>query len=110
MATFQIKLSTDNQYYYVLRATGNNEIILTGERHTTKMACTQSIASVKSNAPFDARYQRLTAGNGQYYFNLKAGNGEKIGMSEMYNSITDRDRGVELVKAQAPTAGVVDLT
>lgn len=89
---------------------GNNEIILTGERHTTKKACQDSIDSVKRNAPYDARYQRMTVNHGQYYFNLKAENGEKIGASEMYISVADRDRGIELVKAQAPTANVVDLT
>jgi uncharacterized protein YegP (UPF0339 family) len=48
--------------------------------------------------------------NGQYFFVLKAGNGERIAQSETYNSKAAALNGIESVKANAPTAPVEDQT
>jgi uncharacterized protein YegP (UPF0339 family) len=48
--------------------------------------------------------------NGQYYFVLKAGNGEPIAQSEMYSSKSAAMNGIESVKANAPSAPVDDQT
>jgi len=110
MALFQIQKAKNDEFYFILRATGNNETILKSEMYRTKSGCSNGITSVKNNVPLDNRYDRLTAKNGQYYFNLKAANGEVIGTSELYNTTASRDHGIDLVKAQAPTAGTEDLT
>ena len=47
---FIIKKSSDNQFYFNLKA-GNGEIIATSERYTTKSSCKNGIESVKENAP-----------------------------------------------------------
>jgi hypothetical protein len=106
---FEIKKSTNNQFYFNLKA-GNGEIILTSEMYITKQGCKNGIESVKENAPDDEKYDRKTASSDQYYFNLKAGNGETIGKSEMYESKQGRDNGIESVKTNAPIASIVDLT
>lgn len=109
MAKFQIFKSTvNNQYYYRLRATGNNEIILRGEGYTTNASCRAGIESVKANAPYDSRYERLHNATRQYHFNLKASNGQIVGTSESYTTSSNRDAGIELVKAQAPSASIED--
>lgn len=111
MAKFHIfKSSANSQYYYRLRATGNNEIILRGEGYTTLASCKAGIESVKANAPYDSRYDKLHTTVRQYHFNLKASNGEIVGTSESYTTSTNRDLGIGLVKAQAPTAPVEDNT
>ncbi len=110
MAEFEIKQSTDKQYYFHLQATGNNKIILSSERYTTKSACREGIESVRNNAPYDYRYEKKESSNGEYYFNLKASNGQVIGTSETYSTAASRNNGIELVKAQAPRAAVTDLT
>jgi len=109
MGKFTIKRSTNNQFYFVLKA-NNGEIILTSETYTTNQSCRVGIASVKTNAPYDSRYDRRIASNGQYFFNLKATNGEIIGSSEMYTSIAGRDNGIESVKTNAPYASIEDLS
>jgi uncharacterized protein YegP (UPF0339 family) len=111
-AKFEISKSKANQnYYFRLRVSNNGEIILASEGYTTKDNCRNGIASVKVNSPSDSNYDRLTANNGQYYFNLKSsGNYQIIGTSEMYASKQGRDIGIESVKRNAPTADVVDLT
>ena len=48
--------------------------------------------------------------NGQYYFNLYAGNGEIIATSESYIFKQSCKGGIESVKTNAPIADVEDLT
>lgn len=109
MGKFIITKRVNGQYQFNLKA-DNHETILTSESYTTKLSCKKGIDSVKANAPYDNRYDRRIATNGQYYFNLKASNGEIIGTSEMYSSSFGRDNGIESVKRNAPTAEVVDQT
>lgn len=110
MATFQIIKNAGGQFFFHLRAAGNNEIILQSEGYSAKAGCISGIESVKANAANDSGYTRQESKNGQYYFTLKAANGEVIGLSEMYSSSTNRDHAIELVKGQASSASVQDLT
>jgi uncharacterized protein YegP (UPF0339 family) len=57
-----------------------------------------------------AKFEIKKSANGKFHFNLKAGNGEIIAASEMYNSKDAAKNGIESVKKNAPTAEVVDLT
>ena len=56
---FHLKRS-GTQYMFNLKSSGNGEVVLTSERYTTKQNAEAGIASVKANAPYDARYQKLT--------------------------------------------------
>lgn len=109
MAKFEIFSGTNGQYYFRLKA-GNGEKILGSEGYTTKTACQNGVASVKTNSPADARYERKTSAHGKHYFVLKATNGQVIGNSEMYESASGRDNGIEAIKQNAPGASVEDLT
>ena len=107
---FEIFNGSNNQFYFRLKAS-NSEKILASEGYTTKENCRKGISSVKANAPSDSNYERLTARNGQFYFNLKsAQNGQVIGTSETFVSKQGRDNGIESVKRNAPIASVADLT
>ena len=106
---FEIDTYGKDQFLFRLKAP-NSEIILKSEGYTTKQNCKNGIDSVKTNAPMDVRYEKKTATNGQYYFNLKAGNGEVIGTSETYVTTQGRDNGIQSVKDNAPGATVEDLT
>ena len=88
----------------------NNEIVLSSEGYISKEGCKNGIQSVKTNSPYDSRYERKSSSNGKYYFILKATNGEIIGTSQMYIYATDRDHGIDVVKSQASNADVIDLT
>jgi uncharacterized protein YegP (UPF0339 family) len=107
MGKFVIKTGTNGQYYFSLKA-GNSEKILSSEGYITKASCNTGIDSVKANAKDDSKYTKLTATNGKYYFNLKATNGQIIGTSEMYESSSGRDNGIESVKTNAPGASVIE--
>jgi hypothetical protein len=85
-------------------------VILTSERYTTKGSAKNGIDSVKTNAPLDDQYERLTSKSDQPYFTLKAANNEVIGRSEMYSSTGAMENGIASVQKNAPVAPVKDLT
>lgn len=89
---------------------GNGEIILTSESYKAKASAKNGIESCKVNSPIDERYERKTASNGQPYFVLKAANGEPLGHSETYSSTSAMETGIASVKANGPTAEIVDDT
>jgi uncharacterized protein YegP (UPF0339 family) len=57
-----------------------------------------------------AKFELKKNAKGQFHFNLKAGNGEIIATSEMYESKASAKNGIESVKKNAADAEVVDLT
>ncbi|HOY41099.1 MAG TPA: YegP family protein [Chitinophagales bacterium] len=109
MGKFVIKTQKDGQFVFRLLA-GNGQEILRSEAYTTKPACLNGINSVKENATNDARYDKKESTNGKPYFNLKAGNGQVIGTSELYESEAGRDNGIASVKSNAPDAETEDTT
>ncbi len=103
MGKFVISTRKNGEFQFNLKA-GNGQTILASEGYATKAACENGIESVKKNASDDSKYDRKTAANGKNYFNLKAGNGQIIGTSEMYESAAGMENGVESVKKNAPDA------
>lgn len=108
-AKYVLQKSTNGQFYFSLKA-GNGEVILTSEQYTTKASAQGGIESAKSNGADDARFERKTSVSDQPYFVLKATNGQALGRSQMYASAASMEKGIESVKANAPSAAVVDLT
>ncbi|EWG74063.1 MULTISPECIES: YegP family protein [unclassified Enterobacter] len=106
---FELSKSSDGQYRFVLKA-GNGEIILTSELYTSKSAAENGIASVRTNSPLDERYEKKTASNGKFHFNLKAGNHQVIGSSQLYATEQSRDKGIASVKTNGSTQTVKDNT
>ncbi len=51
-----------------------------------------------------------TTKNGGYKFDLKAGNGETIATSEIYNALASCKNGIESVRKNSAKAGVEDQT
>jgi uncharacterized protein YegP (UPF0339 family) len=109
MGKFEITTRKNGEFQFNLKA-GNGQVILTSEGYSSKSGCTNGIESVKKNSQDDSKYDRKTSSNGKPYFNLKATNGQIIGNSEMYESETSRDNGIESVKKNAPDAETSDLS
>lgn len=107
MGKFVIAKRSNGEYQFNLKA-GNGQVILTSEGYSNKSGCENGIESVRTNAPNDARYERKESKNGKPYFVLKAGNGQIIGTSEMYESAAGMENGIESVKSNAPEATVED--
>ncbi|HDG1687152.1 YegP family protein [Kluyvera cryocrescens] len=106
---FELSKSSNDQFRFVLKA-GNGEIILTSELYTTRASAENGIASVRTNSPLDERYEKKTATNGKFHFNLKAGNHQVIGTSQLYASEASRDKGIASVKTNGVSETVKDNT
>lgn len=107
MGKFVIKKRTNGEFQFNLHA-NNGQVILTSEGYATKAGCQNGIDSVRTNSQDDSKFDKKTSTNGKYYFNLKATNGQIIGTSEMYESSSGRDNGIESVQTNAPDASVDD--
>jgi hypothetical protein len=106
---FEITQSKNGKFLFNLKA-GNGQIILTSQMYETLASAKQGIESCMKNGAADERFERAESTSGQPYFNLKAGNGQVIGRSEMYASVAARDNGIASVKTNAPGADIKDLT
>jgi uncharacterized protein len=109
MSKFTIFRGSNLNYYFNFKAS-NGEIILQSEGYSTWTSCRDGISSVKANAQYDFRYQRLVSVNGMYYFTLRAANNQVIGVSQMYASSQGMENGIRVVKTEAPSAPIEDLT
>lgn len=104
---YELTKTDKGQFTFVLKA-GNGEVILRSEQYEAKASATNGIASVQKNSPDDARYARETAKDGRTYFNLKAGNHQIVGTSQMYKDEKGRDNGIASVKTNGPSTTVKD--
>ncbi len=64
------------------------------------------IESVKKNCGNDNSFERKTAKNGKFHFNVKSTNGQIIGSSQMYAAESGMNNGIESVRKNAPGAEV----
>jgi len=106
---FELKKTAAGKFHFVLKA-ANGEVILSSQSYRARPSAEEGIASVRTNAPDDARFERKTSKKGEPYFVLKAANGEIIGQSEMYTAEASRENGIASVKQNAPDAKLKDIT
>ena len=107
---FEIYQSEGNSEYYFRLKAGNGENVLASQGYNQKNGAQNGVESVMSNSSEGEHFEKATAANGKYYFNLKATNGQVIGKSQMYESESGRDNGIEAVGRAADGATIVDLT
>ncbi|MCK8524379.1 YegP family protein [Aquimarina sp. D1M17] len=105
---FELKNKEGSSYHFTLKAK-NGQVILSSEVYNSKAAAENGISSVKKNASEDGRYERKTAKDGRFFFNLKAGNGQVIGSSQMYSSESGMENGINSVKENAPAADTKEV-
>ncbi|TAG00982.1 MAG: DUF1508 domain-containing protein [Betaproteobacteria bacterium] len=106
---YELSKASDGQFRFVLKA-GNSETILTSELYQAKGSAENGIASVQNNCGNADRYDEKTASNGKLYFNLKAGNHQVIGTSQMYADASGRATGIASVKTNGGSKTIKDMT
>jgi uncharacterized protein YegP (UPF0339 family) len=109
MGKFVISKRKNGEFQFNLLA-GNGQVILASEGYASKPSCVNGVKSVMKNATVEKRFDAKVAKNGKFHFNLKASNGQIIGVSEMYESQTSCTNGIESVKKNAPGATIEDKT
>merc|ERR1712150_372397 len=111
LGKFELFKSEKNEEFHFRLKAGNGEVILASEGYKQKASAENAIESVRENAANPERFEKRDIKNGVPYFVLKAGNGEIIGVSEMYEGgAAGRDNGISSVERNAPDAKFVDLT
>lgn len=104
-AKFELKIASHNQYYFVLKAP-NGETILTSEFYKNKQGALNGIESVRKNSTVKSNYENRISSNGQRYFVLKANNNKIIGISELYNSFQNMEKGIKSIIKFAKNAKI----
>ena len=107
MGKFVVSKRTNGEFQFNLKA-DNGQVILVSEGYTTKAACENGIDAVRKNSVEGGHFERKLSRNEKQYFNLKAGNGQVIGTSEMYESDASMEKGIASVMKNAPDAEVVE--
>jgi hypothetical protein len=105
MGKFITSTRSNGEYQFNLIAK-NGLVILTSEGYRDEAGRDNGIESVRKNATDSTRFELLTASNGKFYFNLKAKNGQVIGVSQMYESEEMRAIGIASVQENAPDAAI----
>jgi uncharacterized protein len=109
MGKFVITTRTNGEFQFNLKA-DNGQTILSSEGYSAKAGCLNGVESVKKNSQDSSNFERKESTNGKFYFNLKAGNGQIIGTSQMYESEDGMVNGLASVLKNAHNAEVVDET
>jgi len=100
---FELFKGEDGEHYFQLIA-ANGEQLLRSEGYVGLSGAKNGIESVKNNAADIENFKILEAVNGEYYFNLVAGNHQIIATSETYVTRAGAEQGAETVKRVAPEA------
>ncbi|MBX3260936.1 MAG: DUF1508 domain-containing protein [Labilithrix sp.] len=103
-ARFETFQGIDGRHYFHLIA-GNGENVLRSQGYTALASAQKGVASVLANGNDKRNFDVREAKNGQYYFNLKAANGQIIGTSELYVSKGNAERGARTVRALVRLVG-----
>ncbi len=93
---FETFVGKDGQHYFHLLA-GNGEKVLASQGYASAAGAQGGIDSVKVNGLNAMRFLQREASDGSHYFVLSAANGAIIGMSEMYVTTANAERGATTV-------------
>lgn len=105
---YELSTAKNGKHAFVLKA-ANAQVILSSEQYESKASAQNGIASVQKNSATEARYEKKTAKDGRFYFNLKATNGQVIGTSQMYTSESACAGGIASVQTNGPTTDVREV-
>jgi hypothetical protein len=93
---FEIFTGRDGRFYFHLLA-GNGQKVLHSQGYASQGGARDGVTSVRVNAADLGRYRLLQAVDGQWYFNVVAGNGRVVGTSELYTTKSNAERAVATV-------------
>lgn len=106
---FEIYKDKAGEFRFRLKAS-NGVKLLASEGYSSKSGATNGIESVKKNSADKKRFEVKESKSGKPYFVLKSGNNQIIGQSDMYESASACQAGIDSVANNAPGAAVDDQT
>ncbi len=109
MSVFTIIRSFTGEFQFLLKAP-NGQVIFTSVGYAEKDACLENIEYARQTSQSDENFNRLTYGNGNYYFQLTSARSEIIGTSEIFYNKDAMETSIISLRYLAFTASVIDLT
>jgi uncharacterized protein len=107
-ARYEISKTKSGKFHFVLKA-GNSQVVLSSQQYADKSGAEGGVASCKKNGASESNFEKKTSKAGEPYFVLVAGNGQIIGQSEMYKSMSSCNNGIASVMKNCGSP-VKDLT
>ena len=104
---FELKKSGE-KFHFVLKA-ANGQVVLSSQMYASKASAKNGIESVKKNCGDDKCFERKTAKNGKFHFNILSTNGQIVGSSQMYASQSGMNNGIASVTKNAPGAETTEV-
>ena len=96
MENFQIFQDSVGNYHFRLLAS-NRQVILKSQAYTRKASAINGIKSVIQSVTDEKNFEKKFLEDGNYYFILKAQNGETVGKSNIYASRAGMEMGIKSV-------------
>ena len=91
---FEILFSKDLEYHFVLKSR-TGEVLLTSESFKNRSSALKTIESVRRSSIIEKNLEIRTCIDSKKYFVLKSGNRKVIGISEMYDNISDVEKAIK---------------
>jgi len=101
---FEYFVGADSKTYFHLLA-ANGQKVLHSSGYSSTSAAKTGIKSVKTNLPEAARVSVLESANAEWYFLVKAANGETLAWSELYSTKSNAERALKAARDTAKNAG-----
>jgi uncharacterized protein YegP (UPF0339 family) len=96
-AEFETFQGSDEHFYFNLVA-ANGEPILRSQAYASEDTAQSGVRAVLDNGTDARNYDVKKAESGQWFFNVKASNGEVIGTSQFYATKSNAERGGRTVR------------
>lgn len=109
MSKFQVFQGCNRKFYFRMKS-AEQETLFVSNGFRTKAGAMRGIASLMHHARYQTSYYRRLNSNYKYYFVLKSRDGLVLGTSQLYDTRSEREKGMESVKQASQTCRVDDLT
>lgn len=100
---FETFKGDDGLYYFQLVAS-NGEELLRSDAYQSLSSAKKGITTTKKAAQLQASFELHQADTGEWYFNVKASNGQLLAMGETYATKSNANQGIATVIKTAATA------
>ncbi len=102
-ARFQVFEDKGSEYRFNLYA-ANGQVVLSSEGYTTEEAALNGAFAVAENGVDEDNFDVRESSDGGFYLNLRAGNNEIIGTSEVYSTKSNAVAAMDAIIALIPEA------
>ena len=109
MEKFVISKTTNGEFKYEF-VDNNEQLIFSKSGYKNRGLCMNAIESIRRNIKDDSKFYRKRTPTDECYFNLKASNGQIIGISKVFEDKASREETIQHIKIASTVAPVEDIS